>query len=187
MLGEQAGVALLQLIACPGVIQVDERAVETSLRRSQDVLLAPARSHRVGREIVKGVLAEGIGEGADRAQLGAEVGQDLAQRSPRVLGAVDRPKAPTEIVEAVVPRAELTPREGKRVVPVPHSPQLSLAHSSKLTSCLAAARTSANCAGSTAARRTSTGASSSRRVLVPKSQAFAVFSSKASTIMRTTL
>ena len=54
-------------------------------------------------------------------------------------------------------------------------------------SCLAAARTSANCAWSAADRKTSTGASSSRRVLVPKSQAFAVFASKASTIMRTTL
>ena len=49
---------------------------------------------------------------------------------------------------------------------------------------LAAALTSANRASSTAAGRTSIGASSSMRVLVPKSHAFAVFSSKASTIIR---
>lgn len=70
---------------------------------------------------------------------------------------------------------------------MPDSPKLSPAHPSKLTSCLAAARIAANCAGSSAWRRTSIGASSSRRVLVPKSQARAVFSSKLSTIMRTIL
>lgn len=151
------------------------------------MLFAPAGGHRSGWQILERGRAKDLSEGSLGVQVGTEIGQNLAQRRLGALGAVDGSKAPMRIIEAVVPGAELKWREGKWIAATPDPPKLSPAHPSKLTSCLAAARTAANCAGSVAWRRISIGASSSRRVLVPKSQARAVFSSKLSTIMRTIL
>ncbi len=179
--------ALLEVGADRWFGEVDQLAVEHHLGGGEQMLLPPAGGHRGGGQILERGRAKRLGERLPGLQIGTEIGQDLAQRSLGSLGAVDGPKAPTGVVEAVVPGAELKRREGQRIAAMPDPPKLSPTHPSKLTSCLAAARTAANCAGSPARRRTSIGASSSRRVLVPKSQARAVFSSKLSTIMRTTL
>jgi len=171
----------------PRIGEVDQLPGEHHLGGRQQMLLAPAGGHRRGRQILERRGAESLGEGSLGLEIGPEIGQDLSQRSLRALGAVDGPKAPPGVIEAVVPGAELKWRESQWVTAMPDPPKLPPAHPSKLTSCLAAARTTANCAGFSARRRTSIGASSSRRVLVPKSQTRAVFSSKLSTIMRTIL
>lgn len=179
--------ALLEVGADRRIGEVDQLAVEHQLGGGEQVLFPPAGGDWSGGQILERGRAEGLGEGSLGAQVRTEIGQNLSQRSLGALGAVDRPKAPSRVIEAVVPGAHLKWREGKWIAATPDPPKLSPAHPSKLTSCLAAARTAANCAGSSARRRTSIGASSSRRVLVPKSQARAVFSSKLSTIMRTIL
>ena len=187
VLDEQRGVALLQLSAEFGLIQIDDVAIKRHLRGGQQVLFPPPRRHLKGGQVLERLGTHRFGESLLGCKIRAEFGQDLTKRGLRKLGAVDGPEAPLEVIEAVVPGAELQRSEGKRIRAMPDSPDFSPAHPSKLTSCLAAARTSANSAGSLAWRKRSIGASSSRRVFVPKSQARAVFSSKLSTIMRTTL
>ncbi len=181
-------VAMARLDNCPhlGLGEIDEFAVEHHLRRSEEMLLSPPRSDRLG-EVIQRVVSHRLGERLERGEVRAEVGEYLAEGSLRILSAVDRPEAPLGVVEAMVPRAEEQRREGKWIRAMPDSPKLSPAHPSKLTSCLAAALTSANWVGSVARRSTSMGASSSRRVFVPNSHARAVLSSKLSTIMRTIL
>lgn len=187
VLDQERNVALLEVGANGRIGEIDQLAIEDHFGGGQQVLFSPAGGHRRSRKIFERRSAEGISEGPPGSKIGAEIGQHLPQRSLGALGAIDGPKAPLHVIEAVVPGAELKGRESQRVTAMSDPPKLSPAHPSKLTSCLAAARTAANCAGSSARRRTSIGASSSRRVLVPKSQARAVFSSKLSTIMRTIL
>ena len=151
------------------------------------MLFPPSCGHRGCRKVAERIDAEHVDEGLSRREVGTKVGEHLTQRSLGVLGAVDGAKPSLPIVETVIPRAELIGRICQWIGTMSDPPKLSPAHPSKLTSCLAAALTSANRVASVAWRSTSIGAASSRRVLVPKSQARAVFSSKLSTIMRTTL
>jgi hypothetical protein len=187
MFEEQCGVSILQLGTDLGLGEVDEITVEDRSRGDEQVLLPPSRGHRCRWEVGQGVHSERIGECLSGGEVGAQVGEHLAQRGLRVLSEVEGAEPALPVVETVVPGAELVGRIRQWTGAMPDPPKLSPAHPSKLTSCLAAALTSANRVGSVAWRSTSIGAASSRRVLVPKSQARAVLSSKLSTIMRTIL
>jgi hypothetical protein len=187
MFEEQGSVPILQIGADLGLDEVDQIPVEDQSRGNKQVLLSPPRSHRRRWKIRQGIHAERVGECLSGDKVGTQVGENLPQRGLRVLRAIDGAEPAIPVVESVVPGAQLVRRIRQWIGAMPDPPKLSPAHPSKLTSCLAAALTSANCVGSVAWRRTSTGAASSRRVLVPKSQARAVLSSKLSAIMRTIL
>src|SRR5680860_463285 len=187
VLDQHAPVPLLELATYLDVREVDQRAVEPRFGGREHVLFAPASRDWLGDGLGSGIWTEGIEEGLDLGEVETEVGQHLAQGGRGLLGAVEGPKTPLSVVEALAPLAEVVRSEADRVQAIPDAPQLSPAHTSKLASWRAACRTVANCPGSVAWRSTAIGAWSSRRVLVPNSHALAVFSSKASTIMRTIL
>src|SRR5262249_3013567 len=136
-----------------GLEKVDEFAVERHLRRSEEMLLSPSCSDRLG-EIMQRVLSHRVGKRLESSEVRAEGGENLGEGGLRILSAVDRSEAPLDVVEAMVPGADGQRREGKRIRAMPDSPKLSPAHPSKLTSCLAAALTSANWVGSVARRST---------------------------------
>ena len=179
---QQIEVAILQLLAGRHVGEIDERPVERQRHRDQDVLAAPLRGHRLGREVLRGLGTVALDVAAQRAEIRSEVGQDLAQAGLGKLGAVEGAKAAVDVVEAVAELVQLAWGEAERVGVVADPPQSSpdlgrRAHAWKLASCLAARTTVANSAVSVAAPSTSIGARSSRRVLVPNSHARAVLPS----------
>ena len=171
--------ALLHGPARVDVGEIDERPVELEGERREHVPAPPG--HGDGRDgHVLGPLGPVAGhEALDRGQIRPEVAEHLAQARLRLLGAVERAEAAVEIVEAVVVGVELPGGVAERVLRVPDAPEAAGedAHAWKLATWRAARTTAANCALSVAAPRTSTGAWSSSRVLMPNSQARAVLPS----------
>lgn len=120
--------ALLEVGADRRIGEIDQLAVEHHLGGRQQVLFAPAGRHRRGWKILERRDAEDFGEGSLGLQVGTEIGQYLAQRGLGALGAVDTPKAPPGVIEAVVPGAEFKRREGQRIAAMPDPPKPSPAH-----------------------------------------------------------
>ena len=117
--------ALLEIGANRRIGEVDQLAVEDHLGGSEQILFTPAGGHRSDGQILERGGAEGLSEGSLGVQVGTEIGQNLAQRSLGALGAVDGPKAPSRVIEAMVPGAELKWGEGKWIAATPDPPKLS--------------------------------------------------------------
>lgn len=151
----------------------------------------PCRGDRPGGQVGRSRSAHLSLKVSDCGELGAEVGERLSQGGLGELGDVDGAEAVAQVIEAVTVFADLQGDEPEWVPRVSYTPvgavRWILAHSWKLASWRAARMTAVSCSGRSAVRSTSIGASSSRRVFVPKSQALAVSASYASLIMRTTL
>ena len=89
VLEQQVEVAILKLLAGRHIGEIDQRPVKLQLDRDQDMLATPSRRHRLGREVLRGLGPVALDVAAHRAEVGAEVGQDLAQAGLGQLGAVE--------------------------------------------------------------------------------------------------
>lgn len=185
--GEVSGVTFLQVPSNLRVQEVDHWSFEVCRGRGQHVPDPPGGGHRRVGKIPPLVLIERRKEGLYLFEIRSEVRQDLPQRGLLSLGAVDGAKTPVGIIEALAGSKQIPRQELERAGDMPDPPKWSVVHASKLASCRAARSTSANSSGSVAFLSTPIGARSSRRVLVPNSQARTVLSSNASLIMRVTL
>lgn len=179
---QQFDVAILDLLAGGHVGEIDQGAIEFQDCGNEDMLYAPLRGDRLLREVLSGLGSVALDMAAQRAKVGPEVGQHLAETRFGQVGAIERAEAPADVVESVAELVQLQRSEAERVIIIADPPQGSPPlgrrdHDWKLATCRAARTTIANCAVSIAAPSTSIGAQSSKRVLVPNSHARAVSSS----------
>ena len=79
------------------------------------MLAAPLRRHRLGREVLRGLRPVALDVAAHGAEVGSEVGQDLAQAGLGQLGAVEGAKATVEVVKAMAELIQLAWGEAERV------------------------------------------------------------------------
>ncbi len=182
MLEQQLEVAILDLLACGHSGEIDQGAIELQDGGNEDVLYAPLRGDWLLSEVLGGLRSVALHVAAQRTEVGPEVGEHLAERRLRQVGAIERAEAPMDVIEAVTELVQLQRSEAERVSVIADAPEDSPLlgrrdHDWKLATCRAARTTIANCAVSIAAPSTSIGARSSRRVLVPNSHARAVLAS----------
>lgn len=182
VLEQQFDMAMLDLLACGDVGQVDQGAIELEDCRNEDVLYAPLRSDRLLSEVVSGLGSVALHMAAQRAEVRPEVSEHLAKTRFGRVSAIERTETAVDVVETVTELVQLQRSEAERVSVIADPPQDSPVlgrrdHDWKLATCRAARTTIANSAVSIAAPSTSIGARSSKRVLVPNSHARAVLSS----------
>jgi len=179
---QQFDMAILDLLACGHVSEINQGTIEPQDCGNEDVLSAPLRGDWRINEVLGGFGSVALDMAAQRAEVRPEVGEHLAQTRFRQVSAVQRAEAAVEVVETVTELVQLERSEAERISVIADPPQDSPLlgrrdHDWKLETCRAARTTIANSAVSFAAPSTSIGARSSRRVLVPNSHARAVLSS----------
>jgi hypothetical protein len=119
VLGEEVRVELLELVAQPGIIDVDQVVMEDpDLAPRQDPFLAPDLLDSWRRQLFIEELPV-LGTGF---RVRAEVGQDLAESRLPPLGTVKGPEDPVRIVETVLPTQHFPGWKVQWSVEVSHSP-----------------------------------------------------------------
>jgi hypothetical protein len=94
---QQFDVAILDLLACEHVGEIDQVAIELQDRGNEHVLYAPLRGDWLLSEVLGGLGSVALDVAVQRAEVGPEVGWHLAETRFRQVGATERavPRQPT--------------------------------------------------------------------------------------------
>ena len=107
MLEQQFDVAMLDLLACGDVGQVDQGAIELEDRGNEDVLYAPLRSDRLFSEVLSGLGSVALDMAAQRAEVLADFRPNLAETRFGRVSAIERAETAVDVVETVTELVQL--------------------------------------------------------------------------------